>query len=166
MGEELVKIGAAAVATLLVSWILVLLKQGGRRRRLREEIKGELELLEKLGDRPGVAGRLSARVDWLLDRYEPAKLERKDEQKRADHREPLVVSGVITGGMLLALFLTDLPIELVLVSAVGLAILIGVILGLRDRWRDLDPMMQFGVSEEGDAVRPVMDKADRPRGRE
>lgn len=62
---------ATGVVTLVVGFVLFQLQQGGRRGRMRKEIRDELELVKMLKQQSPVRNRLEARVNRLLERYEP-----------------------------------------------------------------------------------------------
>ena len=58
------------LGTLVTSYVGWRLQQGGRRRRLRREIREELELIDKLEPSPA-RERLEVRVRKLIEDYEP-----------------------------------------------------------------------------------------------
>ncbi|MCR6033718.1 hypothetical protein GGQ22_20115 [Nocardioides sp. zg-579] len=68
--DEVWKAALAGVSALVVGVVLWQVQQGGRRRRLRREIREELELIEMLDDSP-VRERLIDRSRALLETYEP-----------------------------------------------------------------------------------------------
>lgn len=82
MSEEVIKVAATAVASLVVGFVLFQLQRGGRRRRLRQEIREELELIELLDDGSAVRERIRAHVGELLEAYAP------------EHAEPATAQGV------------------------------------------------------------------------
>lgn len=59
------------IGGLLVQPIGNWLQRGGRRARLRSELLGELEVLDKLDARPIHEKRVNDRVEQLLERYAP-----------------------------------------------------------------------------------------------
>lgn len=75
----MVKIAVTAVASLLVGFVLFQLQRGGRRRRLRVEIREELELLKLVDEGTEPHKRIRAHVDGLLEKYAAEPQERVAE---------------------------------------------------------------------------------------
>ncbi|WP_193613146.1 hypothetical protein [Nocardioides lijunqiniae] len=92
MGDDILKAVATGLVTLTVGVTLFLVQQGGKRRRLRREIREELELIEKLPD--GVhKDRLRVRVNGLLGEYAPATV--ISRHKRSDRVANAIALGLI-----------------------------------------------------------------------
>jgi len=69
--EDIWRLVLTGAIALVGALLLHEVQQGGRRRRLRREIKEQFELLALLDEHPEVAARIRRRVAVALEQYEP-----------------------------------------------------------------------------------------------
>lgn len=91
MGWELWKLALGGAISLVLALLGHQLQLGGRRRRLRRDIREELELLALLDEGSDVANRIQRRVDAALLRYEPSPGEKLARWQR--WAGPLSIAG-------------------------------------------------------------------------
>ena len=107
MTDEAWKLVGTGVVTLVVGIVLFQLQQGGRRGRLRREIREELELVKLLNEGAPVERRLAARIERLLEKYEPQPKDRTGELTARDWLGVLTVAVALLAAVVE--FLPEMP---------------------------------------------------------